>query len=125
MLTRYVLTFTMIAGAALAGPALDGPATSHGGLVKGQTTVAEVEQELGAPVDTVMRADGALTLMYAYARCSQLKPAMFPTLASADMSARTVSLRFGSDFRYRSKTVTSLTPSLASDDTGSKTIAAR
>jgi hypothetical protein len=84
--------------------------------------VAEVEQGLGAPADTIMRDDGALTLLYTYARCSQLMPATFP---ASETSARTVSLRFGADFRYHSKTISNVTPTLASNDASFRTMTAK
>jgi hypothetical protein len=94
MLIRSAAAFTMIAGIAFATP--------QSGLVKGKTTVADVEQTLGAPSDTSMRADGALTLVYSYARCAHAMPAAFPAASSG---ARFVALRFSPEFVYQSKSV--------------------
>jgi hypothetical protein len=68
-----------------------------GGFLKGSTTVAEVEQGLGAPMDTTMKSDGALTLIYQANRLSD---------ASAD--AKTVALHFDTDFVLRDATVTAV-----------------
>ena len=116
MLSRYVLGLTLLAGPAFATP--DAP---HEGLIKGQTTVADVEQSLGAPADTLMRPNGALTLIYAYERCSKVMPAAFP----APAGARTVALRFGADFRYRSNSITNTVASLSSSETSTRTLAAK
>ena len=65
-------------------------AASHnpGGLVSGKSTVAETMQSFGAPSDTTMNPDGALTLYYQGARLG-------------DANARIVALHFGADFVYR------------------------
>jgi hypothetical protein len=60
------------------------------GLVKGHTTVAEVEQGFGAPADTIMQEDGGLTLIYPYER-----------LAAGPAKAHGVALVFGTDFVFR------------------------
>jgi hypothetical protein len=68
-------------------------------FVPGRTTVAQVEQGLGAPIDTSMQPDGALTLVY---------PAMrLPGLAyGRNAAGRTVTLYFGPDFVLRDETIT-------------------
>jgi hypothetical protein len=71
-------------------------AASPSHFVKGRTTVAEVEQGLGAPTDTTMQADGGLTLFYPSDR-----------LVGRAGTARTVALQFGPDFVYRNIVVVS------------------
>ena len=117
MLTRYVVAFVLVAGAAAAA--------SPEGLVRGKTTVADVERELGAPVDTSMHQDGALTLVYTYGRCAKRLPASFPATRGSDANSRTVSLRFGPDFVYRSTTVISLTTASAGELAPATTLASK
>jgi hypothetical protein len=59
-----------------------------GGLVAGKTTVAQTMQSFGAPADTKMSEDGALTLFYPGARLG-------------DSNKHLLALHFGSDFIYR------------------------
>lgn len=66
---------------------------SPGNLVDGSTTVAQVEQDLGAPMDTSMQPDGALTLAYPASRV--------PRFAGQATAGRTVYLHFGTDFVLR------------------------
>jgi hypothetical protein len=80
-----VLAFA-ISGAAAA-------ATTSGKFVGGSTTVAEVEQVFGAPMDTSMQPDGALTLVYPASRVS--------TAANPGAEGQTIYLHFGSDFVLR------------------------
>jgi hypothetical protein len=58
-----------------------------GGLVAGKTTVAEAMQSFGAPADTKMSEDGALTLFYPGERVGRA-------------NRRLVALHFGADFVY-------------------------
>ena len=110
MLARYVLVCLAVSGGVFAASPV-----AQDGLVKGRTTVAEVEQGLGAPLDTSMQPDGALTLVYAYGRCARRLPASFPALRGRDANARTVALRFDAGFRYRGATITSLTAASAGE----------
>lgn len=71
------------------------------GFVIGKTTVADVEQGLGAPMDTVMQPDGALTLIYETARMPGSRT------ATAETRDGTTSLRFGTDFVLRDTIVAS------------------
>jgi hypothetical protein len=75
-----------------------------GGFVIGRTTVAEVEQTLGAPLDTTMRPDGALTLVYDTARLAQGQ-----AQAARPEPGQTISLRFGTDFVLRGTEVSAST----------------
>ncbi len=120
MLTRYAFAFLMVAGSACAAS----PVASEP-LVRGKTTVADVEQSLGAPADTAMRPDGALTLVYAYSRCAKRMPASFPAVHGSDANARTVSLHFGPDFKYRSAAIISLTTASAGEFVPATTLASK
>ena len=71
MLIRTVAMVLLLAGTAVA--ATKGH-DAFGNLVKGKTTVADVEQTLGAPMDTAMAEDGALTLTYPATRVSSRLP---------------------------------------------------
>ncbi len=71
MLIRTVTMFLMLA--ATASAATSGR-DAFSGLVKGKTTVADVEQTLGAPMDTAMADDGTLTLTYPATRVSAHLP---------------------------------------------------
>ena len=82
--------------AALTASAASG-AESHMSFVKGHTTVAEAEQSLGAPADTTMAPDGALTLVYPAARLAERAPGALGQPARA----HTVALRFATDFTYQ------------------------
>jgi hypothetical protein len=102
----YLATFLLVAGNASA----TGSAAA-GGFVKGVTTVAQAEQGLGAPMDTTMNPDGALNLVYPAARFAERMPAAVPGVAAA--KARTVVLRFGTDFTYLHATTKSANLGLA------------
>lgn len=108
MLTRFALVFLAVSGGAFA-------ASPQDGLVKGKTSVADVEQGLGAPLDTAMKADGALTLTYTYGRCAHRLPASFPSVRGSDSNARQVALRFGPDFLYRGASISSMNSASAGD----------
>jgi hypothetical protein len=110
MLTRFALVFIAVSGSAYAASL-----SPQDGLVKGKTTVADVEQGLGAPLDTAMRPDGALTLTYTYGRCAHRLPASFPSVRGSDANSRTVALRFGSDFLYRGAAISNATSASAGD----------
>ncbi len=71
MIIRTVAMFLMLATAATAAT---GGHDAFSSLVKGKTTVADVEQTLGAPIDTAMAPDGALTLIYPAPRVSAHLP---------------------------------------------------
>jgi hypothetical protein len=62
-------------------------------FIDGSTTVAEVEQDLGAPFDTSMQPDGALTLVYPATRV--------PHVSGRAADGPTIYLHFGADFRLR------------------------
>jgi hypothetical protein len=81
------------AGSAMAETASKAP------FVQGSSTVAEVEENLGAPFDTSMQPDGALTLVYPASRVPGLK-------YGKSAAGRTVTLHFGADFILRDATVT-------------------
>jgi len=71
MLIRTVTMLLLLTGAAsAANTGRDAFST----LVKGKTTVADVEQTLGAPLDTATADDGALTLTYPAQRMSARLP---------------------------------------------------
>jgi len=93
MRTLYVATFLVVAGGVIATSS-----AAAGEFVKGVTTVAQAEQGLGAPVDTTMNPDGALTLVYPAARFAERMPAAVPGVVAA--KGQTVVLRFASDFTY-------------------------
>jgi hypothetical protein len=59
-----------------------------GNLVPGKTTVAQAMQSFGAPADTKMSDDGALTLFY-------------PGERLGTANRHLVALHFGTDFIYR------------------------
>jgi hypothetical protein len=80
-------------GSAMAGTASTAP------FVQGSSTVAQVEQNLGAPFDTSMQPDGALTLVYPASRLPGLK-------YGKNSTGQTVTLRFSADFILRDETVT-------------------
>ncbi len=96
MRTLYLATLLLVAGGASA--ATMGSAAA-GGFVKGVTTVAQAEQNLGAPADTTMNPDGALTLIYPSARFAERMPAALPGVSSPKV--RTVALQFSTDFTYQ------------------------
>jgi hypothetical protein len=120
MLSRLTLAFLAVSGAAY-GASL----SPQDGLVKGKTTVADVEQGLGAPLDTAMKPDGALTLTYTYGRCAHRLPSSFPLARGSDANSRTVALRFGSDFLYRGAAISSVTTASAGDLPPSTALAAK
>jgi len=72
------------------------PATALAGTIAGfstgSTTIADVEQGLGAPMDTVTQPDGGLTLYYPVSRLGGRDP--WP-------QARTVALKFDTVFVLR------------------------
>jgi hypothetical protein len=110
MLTRFALVFLAVSGSASAASL-----AAQDGLVKGHTTVADVEQGLGAPLDTAMKPDGALTLTYTYGRCAHRLPSTFPSVRGSDANARTVALRFGPDFLFRGASISSMNSASAGD----------
>ncbi len=82
-LTISVAILTLaFSGAAAAG--------SSAKFVNGSTTIVQVEQDFGAPMDTKMQPDGALTLTYPASRVS-----------SVAGEAQTIYLHFGTDFVLR------------------------
>ncbi len=94
MRNAYVPTFLL---AALTASAAASGAETHLSFVKGHTTVAEAEQSLGAPMDTTMAPDGALTLVYPAARLAERAPGAL----GQPPRAHTVALRFATDFTYQ------------------------
>ncbi len=96
MRTVYVMSFLLMAAAA---PACAG---TSGGFVKGTTTLAEVEQGLGAPMGTAVKPNGALILIYPAARLAERMPAALP----ATTASQTVALQFGRDFTYENAKIT-------------------
>jgi hypothetical protein len=115
-LTVAVAVALAVSGAAAAADAAaNAAADAADGLVRGRTTVADVERGLGAPMDTTMRPDGALTLVYTYGRCAGRLPAAFPSVHGSDANGRVVSLHFGTDFHYRGASVVSLTSAAAGE----------
>jgi hypothetical protein len=97
----YTVAFLLAAGPAFAAmPAPDKP-----GFVKGHTTVAEAQQSLGAPMDTVMGPNGALTLIYPADRFAERASAGAPHLAAfvshANLKPHAVALQFARDFTYQ------------------------
>ncbi len=67
--------------------------TTHPMFVRGHTTVTETQQVFGAPMDTSMAPDGALTLVYPADRLAGRVPLAAGT--------STVSLSFATDFTYQ------------------------
>jgi len=95
------MRFAYAVPALIAAFALTGRfSTAHAAepFVRGHTTVAMAEQVLGAPADTEMAGDGALTLIYPVDRFAERLPGALPMAAA---HARPVSLRFSTDFTYR------------------------
>jgi hypothetical protein len=89
---------TVFAFIACSGTAIAGSQT-FGGFVTGSTTVADVEQRLGAPVNTTVQADGALTLVYPVSRVSN-------GTETSDAQGLTIAMHFGTDFILRNVIVT-------------------
>jgi hypothetical protein len=106
MRTLYVATFLVMAGGVIATSS-----AAAADFVKGVTTVAQAEQGLGAPMDTTMNPDGALSLVYPAARFVERMPAAVPGVAGA--KGQTVVLRFATDFTYLHATMRSANLGLA------------
>jgi hypothetical protein len=83
---------TLIAGALCLASAANA-ATTQPVFVRGHTTVAEAQQLFGAPMDTTMAPDGALTLVYPADRLAVHVP--------LPAGIANVSLRFATDFTYQ------------------------
>jgi hypothetical protein len=98
MMMRNLVLATLLAFAAFSSNA-NAASDMFGGFVKGTTTVADVEQKLGAPLNTTMQADGALTLVYPVSRLAD-------GTAKPDAAGVTVALHFGTDFVLRDAIVT-------------------
>ncbi len=120
MLSRFALAFLAVSGGAYAASL-----SPQDGLVRGKTTVADVEQGLGAPLDTVMQPDGALTLTYAYGRCAHRLASSFPQVRGSDANSRIVALRFGADFKYRGASIKGVTTASAGDLAPATALAAK
>jgi len=106
MRTLYLATVLLVADGLFATSS-----AASGGFVAGVTTVAQAEQGLGAPIDTTMNPDGALSLVYPAARVAERMPAAVPGVANAKW--QTVVLRFATDFTYLHATMKSANLGLA------------
>ena len=106
MRTLYVATFLVVAASVIATSS-----AAAADFVKGVTTVAQAEQGLGAPMDTTMNPDGALSLVYPATRFAERMPAAVPGVAAA--KGQTVVLRFATDFTYLHATMKSANLGLA------------
>jgi len=106
MRTLYLAAFLVVAGGVLATSS-----AAAADFVKGVTTVAQAEQGLGAPMDTTMNPDGALSLVYPATRFAERMPAAVPCVAAA--KGQTVVLRFATDFTYLHATMKSANLGLA------------
>lgn len=83
--------------AAIIAPAsLEAATHNPAHMVAGKTTVAETMQQYGAPTNTVMNPDGALTLFYPGSRLGQ-------------SGTRVLALHFGTDFIFRDAKVSGRT----------------
>jgi hypothetical protein len=81
----------MVGALCLASAASAG--TTQPMFIRGHTTVTETQQIFGAPMDTSMAPDGALTLLYPASRLASRVPLAAGTT--------TVSLCFATDFKYQ------------------------
>jgi hypothetical protein len=106
MRTLSLATFLLAASGWLAASS-----AAAGGFVPGVTTVAQAEQSLGAPMDTTMNPDGALSLFYPASRFAERMPAAVPGIANG--KGQTVVLRFAADFTYLHATIKSANMGLA------------
>jgi hypothetical protein len=88
-----MFSFVACGGTAMAG------SETFGGFVTGTTTVADVEQRLGAPVNTAVQPDGALTLVYPVSRVSK-------GAEKSETQDLTIAMHFGTDFILRNVVVT-------------------
>jgi hypothetical protein len=93
MRTLYLATFLVMAGGLFATSS-----AATAGFVAGVTTVAQAEQSLGAPMDTTMNPDGALSLIYPVSQVIERMPTVVPGVANA--KGQRVVLRFATDFTY-------------------------
>lgn len=96
-MARGVMAASVMMGSALA--ASSSGTVALNGFVRGHTTIAEAEQGLGAPAGTIVRADGALSLVYPVARFAERMPASLPGAGRAGQQS--VTLRFAHDFTYQ------------------------
>jgi len=102
----YLATCFLVAGGLFATSS-----AATAGFVAGVTTVAQAEQNLGAPMNTTMNPNGALSLVYPASRFVERMPAAVPGVANA--KGQTVVLRFATDFTFLHATTKSADVGLA------------